>query len=187
VTDLFFFALALCNAGLVWLAVDVWRGCDELARKVGAVALALFGITGVWGCLAVATADARPLTGAHARWCTTERCARRAFRPIRRHRRIIRHWRRVAAPHAAWLESTSWCESGSSGHYKLRTTTGLYWFALQFSVNAWHSPLLGGGRVDRNGDPIGRWGGRVPRRAEQNYRAVRVLRVQGPGAWPVCG
>jgi hypothetical protein len=78
---------------------------------------------------------------------------------------------RVVRPYRAWLASTRACESG--GRYGIATGNGFYG-AYQFTVSSWRA--------------VGGWG--MPHRAsrlEQDYRAVRLLHVQGVGAWPVCG
>lgn len=115
------------------------------------------------------------------RFCNTWKCVKRVTH--KRKARLVKKWIRTAASSAGWLKSTSWCESGSSGWYRLRTTGNGFWFALQFTVRTWASV---GGRVI-GGVPYGYWGEAVPSKAEQNYRAVLVLRAQGTGAWPVCG
>lgn len=115
------------------------------------------------------------------RFCNTWKCVNRVNH--KRKNRLVKMWTRAAAPYAGWLRSTSLCESGSSGWYRLRTTGNGFWFALQFTIQTWASV---GGRVIR-GLPYGYWGEAVPSRAEQNYRAVLALREQGAGAWPICG
>lgn len=77
----------------------------------------------------------------------------------------------VVAPHRAWLERVARCESG--GDWSTNTGNGFFG-GVQFSLTSWYAV---GGRG-------------YPHRAsklEQMYRAVRLLRVQGAGAWPVCG
>jgi hypothetical protein len=70
------------------------------------------------------------------------------------------------------LRSIAWCESrnnpraiGGGGVYR-----GLY----QFSFSTWRAV---GGRDDPAAAP----------RAEQTWRAWRLLKNHGPGHWPVCG
>lgn len=87
----------------------------------------------------------------------------------------IRVWRdprlRAIRPYRAWLARTRACESG--GRYSTSTGNGFFG-AYQFTVRSWYAA---GGR----GMP------HLAGRREQDYRAVRLLHIQGPGAWPVCG
>lgn len=130
--------------------------------------------------LAIASAPAAERVEAFsAHHCYAKPC-------VQRERRRVRHvsrWRRVARPYRGWLRATSLCESGSAGWYGLQTTGNGFWFAFQFTPQTWRSV---GGRF-RRGVPAGRWGEFVPIRAEQKFRAVKVLRSQGAGAWPRCG
>jgi hypothetical protein len=87
------------------------------------------------------------------------------------HRKTLRKWRRVARPYGGWLRSTRMCESG--GRYSTNTGNGFYG-AYQFTLGSWRA--VGGRRMPHLAEP-----------AEQDYRAVRLLWVQGRGAWPVCG
>ena len=86
-----------------------------------------------------------------------------------------RWWRatrrqRTVAPYRAWLAKVRQCESG--GNYGTATGNG-FWGAYQFTLSSWHA-VGGHGYPHRAG------------RLEQDYRAVRLLHLQGPGAWPVC-
>lgn len=72
-------------------------------------------------------------------------------------------WDRVAA-----------CESG--GRWTINTGNG-YYGGLQFSATTWRA--LGGGRYAPTANRASK--------AAQIAIAQRVLAVQGPGAWPVCG
>jgi resuscitation-promoting factor RpfA len=72
-------------------------------------------------------------------------------------------WDRVAA-----------CES--SGNWAINTGNG-YYGGVQFSVSTWTA--FGGTRYGVNANRASK--------AEQIAIAQRVLAVQGPGAWPVCG
>lgn len=100
-------------------------------------------------------------------------CAHRVRRhdryELRRRHRI--HWHAVTAPYWAWLRSTRDCESG--GNYRTNTHNGFYG-AYQFTLTSWAA--VGGQGMPNAADPL-----------EQDYRAVRLLRIQGRGAWPVCG
>jgi hypothetical protein len=78
---------------------------------------------------------------------------------------------RVVRPYRSWLRSTRLCES--HGNYRTNTGNGFYG-AYQFTLQSWAAV---GGR----GLP------HLAARLEQDYRAVKLLRLQGPGAWPVCG
>jgi resuscitation-promoting factor RpfA len=72
-------------------------------------------------------------------------------------------WDRVAA-----------CESG--GNWSINTGNG-YYGGLQFSRSTWSA--YGGGRYAARAD--------LASKAAQILVAQRVLKSQGPGAWPVCG
>ena len=86
-------------------------------------------------------------------------------------RRVVaKQKRRVVAPHRAWFERLARCESTSRWH--LNTGNGFYG-GVQFTISSWRAV---GGR----GWP------HEASKTEQMYRGVRLLRLQGPGAWPVC-
>lgn len=87
------------------------------------------------------------------------------------HAKTVRHWRRVARPYRPWLRRVRWCES--TNRYGVSTGNGFYG-AYQFTVRSWH--WVGGHGYPHHAEA-----------AEQDYRAVRLLHVQGRGAWPVCG
>ena len=80
--------------------------------------------------------------------------------------------RRVAIvrPYRARFERIASCESGN--RWFLHTGNGFYG-GLQFTLGSWQSV---GGR----GYP--HWHSKL----EQMFRGVRLMRVQGWGAWPVC-
>jgi hypothetical protein len=95
--------------------------------------------------------------------CNTKRCEARI---------AAKHKRQVVAPFRGWLAKVRACESG--GNYRIISRSGLYYGAYQFLPRTWRAV---GGRG-------------MPHRAsrlEQDYRAVLLLRLQGRGAWPVCG
>ena len=85
----------------------------------------------------------------------------------------VRHarWARVVRPYRRWLAGVRRCESG--GDYAINTGNGFYG-AYQFVLTSWWA--VGGRGYPHRAEPL-----------EQDYRAVRLLRVQGRGAWPVCG
>lgn len=101
--------------------------------------------------------------------CNTLRCERRMVRKT--HAKTVRRWRRVARPYRGWLARVRACESG--GRYSTNTGNGFFG-AYQFTLSSWWS--VGGRGYPHNAEPV-----------EQDYRAVRLLWVQGRGAWPVCG
>lgn len=101
--------------------------------------------------------------------CNTRLCVARV--QTRAHHRTLRRWRRRARPYQPWLAQVRECES--RGHYGTATGNG-FWGAYQFTLSSWH--VVGGRGYPHRAAP-----------AEQDYRAVRLLKLQGPGAWPVCG
>ncbi|UDY34841.1 transglycosylase family protein [Dermatobacter hominis] len=76
------------------------------------------------------------------------------------------------AEEAAFLAKVRQCESG--GDYTAVSSTGRYRGAYQFSVETWRG-------VGGSGDPA------AAPPAEQDARALALLRLQGKRAWPVCG
>jgi hypothetical protein len=85
----------------------------------------------------------------------------------------VRHrtWRQAVRAYRPWLRRVRQCESG--GAYTTNTGNGFFG-AYQFTISSWRA--------------VGGWG--WPHRAShlhQDYRAVRLLHLQGRGAWPVCG
>lgn len=80
------------------------------------------------------------------------------------------------APAASWStwDKVARCESG--GNWHINTGNG-YYGGLQFSRSTWNAYRLSGypSRAD------------LASKAQQIRVAERVLRSQGPGAWPVCG
>jgi transglycosylase-like protein len=101
--------------------------------------------------------------------CQTHKCERRVIKKMRA--KTNRRWLRYTAPYRGWLRSTRMCESG--GNYSINTGNGFYG-AYQFTISSWYA--VGGWGMPHNARPL-----------EQDYRAVRLLHVQGRGAWPVCG
>jgi hypothetical protein len=78
----------------------------------------------------------------------------------------------ASAQEAAFLAKVRACESG--GNYRAISSTGRYRGAYQFSVETWRG-------VGGSGDPA------AAPPAEQDARALALLRMQGTRAWPVCG
>ena len=117
------------------------------------------------------------------RFCNTRACDQRALSRRQRRRVQARHkaqvraerhaakMRRVVAPYRAWLASTRACES--HGRYATATGNG-FWGAYQFTLSSWRA--AGGVGMPHHAS-----------RLEQDYRAVRLLHIQGRGAWPNCG
>jgi hypothetical protein len=115
---------------------------------------------------------AAPAPHHHQPACDTV-CQDRVAQHIRRrvradHRQV---WRHVTAPYRSWLRSTRMCESG--GNYHAATGNG-FWGAYQFTLESWAA--VGGSGLPSDAEPL-----------EQDYRAIRLLHLQGRGAWPVCG
>ena len=75
------------------------------------------------------------------------------------------------ADEAAFLARVRQCES--RGNYQIVSSTGRYRGAYQFSVETWRG-------VGGSGDPA------AASPAEQDARALALLRLQGKRAWPVC-
>lgn len=84
----------------------------------------------------------------------------------------------VASLSAAPAQATPWstwdrlaqCES--SGNWHINTGNG-YYGGVQFSLASWRA--VGGSGYPHRAS-----------KAEQIRRAEKLLKVQGPGAWPVC-
>lgn len=85
--------------------------------------------------------------------------------------------RALVAPYRAWLERVGECEDNDNpgaGPVGYRSNTGNGFFGkYQFTISSWGA-VGGVGRPDL-APPL-----------EQDYRAVRLLKLQGPQAWPVC-
>ena len=82
-----------------------------------------------------------------------------------------RHKRAVVAPYRAFFENVARCESG--GDWQINTGNG-YFGGVQFALTSWQA--VGGRGYPHQASKL-----------EQLYRAVRLLKIQGRGAWPVCG
>lgn len=109
------------------------------------------------------------LMGGHYPGCNTQACIERVQR--RAHGQTIKRWKREVAPYNARLDRMARCESGS--RWKIATGNG-YFGGLQFSLRSWRA--TGGSGYPHNATEL-----------EQKFRAVRLMRLQGWGAWPVCG
>ena len=105
--------------------------------------------------------------------CQTDRCRRHMLTRAHAdaHKRTVAGWKNVVRPYRGWLRRTRMCESG--GNYATNTGNGFFG-AYQFTLSSWRA--VGGFGMPHNASPL-----------EQDYRAVRLLKVQGRGAWPVCG
>lgn len=78
--------------------------------------------------------------------------------------------KRTVQPHKAWFERVAACES--NGQWHINTGNGFYG-GLQFALLSWRA--VGGTGYPHQASKL-----------EQIYRGVKLLRLQGPGAWPVC-
>lgn len=122
----------------------------------------------------VAEVAARPVCSPCAYSAHNRRRAARLRRRARRELALVRWYLRrdrATRSYRAWLASTRACESG--GRYRTATGNG-FWGAYQFTLSSWRA--VGGRGYPHLAPPL-----------EQDYRAVRLLHVQGAGAWPVCG
>lgn len=78
--------------------------------------------------------------------------------------------REVVRPYRGWIRRVAECESGGNW----RANTGNSFFGgLQFTMQSWRA-VGGRGYPHRAG------------KLEQSFRAVRLLKLQGRGAWPNC-
>ena len=97
--------------------------------------------------------------------CNTKRCHQRV---------LVKHKRAVVKPHRAWLAAIRGCEvRGQPRPYRTNTGNGHYG-AYQFTLQSWAA--VGGRGLPSDATQL-----------DQDYRAVRLLKLQGPGAWPICG
>jgi hypothetical protein len=121
----------------------------------------------------VALSIAAPATehGAHVSATSPRRCKTRAC-----HSRVWRkHRRAVVEPYKPWLHSTGSCESGNVRPDPWTANTGNGFFGrFQFDASSWR--LAGGKGLPHQASHL-----------EQEYRAVRWLKIAGRNAWPVCG
>jgi hypothetical protein len=113
----------------------------------------------------------------HVPGCATASCDKRiGKRWARNHpraRKATVTWRQVVEPYQAFLAKLRACEAGGQpAPYQTNTGNGFYG-AYQFALSSWAA--VGGHGNPAAASPL-----------EQDYRAVRLLKLQGPGAWPVC-
>lgn len=106
-----------------------------------------------------------PTAEGHGKGCNTLACDVRVA-----HKMGLRHKLKVIAPYKGWLAKIRACESGS--RWQIATGNGFYG-AYQFTQKSWQA--VGGRGMPQNAS-----------RVEQSYRAVLLLKAQGPTAWPVC-
>lgn len=103
---------------------------------------------------------------AYAPGCNSRSCE------IRVKTRIVNEQRRaVVKPYTTWLARVARCESSSN--WRINTGNGFYG-GVQFTLSSWKA--VGGRGYPHHATKL-----------EQSYRAVRLLRLQGAGAWPHCG
>lgn len=121
----------------------------------------------------VAVSLIAPATGhdAHVSATSPRRCKTRAC-----HSRVWRkHRRAVVKPYKLWLRSTGNCESGNVRPDPWTANTGNGFYGrFQFTIKTWRG--VGGKGMPHKASHL-----------EQEYRAVRTLKVQGRIAWPNCG
>ncbi len=98
----------------------------------------------------------------HGKRCHTKACAKRV---------VVKHKRNVVRPYSAYFNRVARCES--TGRWQINTGNGFFG-GLQFTLSSWRA-VGGRGYPHHHG------------RLEQKYRGVKLLRLQGRGAWPVCG
>jgi hypothetical protein len=101
--------------------------------------------------------------------CNTRSCDKRMDKKVRAKVKA-RKWK-VVRPYNAWLENTARCESG--GRWFIATGNGFYG-GLQFTLQSWRA--VGGRGMPHQNSVL-----------EQKFRGVKLLFLQGRGAWPVCG
>ena len=98
----------------------------------------------------------------HGALCHSKACEKRV---------LTKHKKRVVKPYSRYFDRVAWCES--TGRWRINTGNGFYG-GLQFTLSSWRA-------VGGSGYP--HWHGKL----EQKYRGVKLLRLQGRGAWPHCG
>ena len=85
--------------------------------------------------------------------------------------KLRRYKKKIVAPYKSWTNAVASCESG--GRWHIATGNGFYG-GLQFTLSSWQA--VGGVGMPH-----------LASRLEQRFRAVKLLHVQGYGAWPICG
>lgn len=81
------------------------------------------------------------------------------------------HRKAVVKPYRAYFNGVAHCES--RGRWHINTGNGFYG-GLQFTLQSWRG--VGGKGYPHQASKL-----------EQMYRGVKLLRIQGRGAWPNCG
>lgn len=145
------------------------RGTRSTVPTPGPVPPRMATVLSMLALAAGPSAPERPLPAARHPGCNTPACDRRMT--TRAHARTRRRWQDTTRPYRGWLASVRWCES--RGRYTINTGNG-YFGAYQFTLRSWLA--VRGRGMPHLAEPL-----------EQDYRAVRLLWLQGPGAWPVCG
>lgn len=119
--------------------------------------------------MALAMPSEHPTTHpGHYKGCNSYKCDRRVARKSLKKKRSM--WWKTVRPLNGYLNSIAQCESG--GRWHIATGNGFYG-GLQFTRSSWR--LVGGKGYAHQASPL-----------EQKYRAVKLSRIQGWGAWPNC-
>lgn len=82
----------------------------------------------------------------------------------------VKHMKKVVNPFRAKLIRMAYCES--TGRWFINTGNG-YYGGLQFTKKSWRG--VGGKGYPHHASKL-----------EQMFRAVKLSRLQGWGAWPIC-
>lgn len=106
-----------------------------------------------------------PAAAHHAPGCNSKSCDARVG-----HKKAKAKKHATVRPHRSRLLRIADCESGRRWH--LNTGNGHYG-GLQFTLSSFHA--VGGRGMPHHATAL-----------EQMYRAVRLMHLQGWGAWPVC-
>lgn len=136
-------------------------GCSAPADCSGSPSERTGRIRGLLIVLAALAVLSFPADAVAKRGCRTKACEKRVW---------VKHQKKVVGPYRAILERIAVCESTS--RWSLNSGNGFYG-GLQFSPGSWRT-VGGKGLPHQHG------------KLEQMYRAVRLQRLQGWGAWPVC-
>lgn len=136
-------------------------GCPAPADRSGSPTERTVRIRGILIVLAATVALSFPATVVAKQGCRTKACEKRVW---------VKHQQRVVAPYKGILNAIARCESGH--RWYLATGNGFYG-GLQFHPRSWRA--AGGRGMPHQASKL-----------EQMYRAVRLQRLQGWGAWPEC-